>query len=179
MVVCRAWIILLPLASLLGAPVAESASNTEKAGDVLFVLLPVTGFATAYIKHDREGQAQFVKAFAANAIVTFGLKAAIDKTRPDGDCCDSFPSGHASFTFMGASFLQRRYGWKYGLPAYAAATFVAYSRVESDRHFVEDVVAGAAIGFLSSYYFTTRYPGVSIIPVARRDFAGVTFSMQW
>ena len=106
-------------------------------------------------------------------------EAAIDKTRPDGDCCDSFPSGHASFTFMGASFLQRRYGWKYGLPAYAAATFVAYSRVEADRHFVEDVVAGAAIGFLSSYYFTTRYPGVSIIPVARRDFAGVTFSMQW
>jgi len=179
MVVCRAWIILLSHALLLGAPVAESASNTEKAGDILFVLLPVTGFATAYIKHDREGQAQFVKAFAANAIVTFGLKAAIDKTRPDGDCCDSFPSGHASFTFMGASFLQRRYGWKYGMPAYAAATFVAYSRVESDRHFVEDVVAGAAIGFLSSYYFTTRYPGVSIIPVARRDFAGVTFSMQW
>ena len=179
MVVCRAWIILLALVLLLDAPVVESASNTEKAGDVLFVLLPVTGFATAFIKHDREGQAQFVKAFAANAIVTFGLKATIDKTRPDGDCCDSFPSGHASFAFMGATFLQRRYGRKYGIPAYAAASFVAYSRVESDRHFVEDVIAGAAIGFLSSYYFTTRFPGVSITPVARHDYAGVTFSMQW
>ena len=175
----RKWITLWPLALLLLAPAAESASNTEDAGDVLFVLLPVAGFATALIKQDREGQIQFAKAFAANAVVTLGLKTAIDKQRPNGDCCDSFPSGHTSFAFMGATFIERRYGRKYGVPAYAAATFVAYSRVDSDKHYVEDVVAGAAIGYLSSYFFTSRYPNVSITPIAQRDFAGVTFSMQW
>jgi membrane-associated phospholipid phosphatase len=176
---CSKRLVLLPLVLLFAAPVAESASTTEQAGDVLFVLLPVTGFASAYVKHDREGQIQFAKAIATNAVITLGLKAAIDKQRPNGECCDSFPSGHTSFAFMGATFMQRRYGPRFGIPAYAAATYVAYSRVESDKHFVEDVAAGAAIGFLSSYFFTTRYPDVVIAPVARRDFAGVSFSMQW
>lgn len=167
------------LAVLLYAPIAQSASNTEKAGDALFVLLPATGLVTAFAKHDREGQLQFARAFAANALITFGLKQAIDKRRPNGDCCDSFPSGHTSFAFMGATFMERRYGPGYAVPAYAAATFVGYSRVASDKHFVEDVIAGAAIGFLSSRFLTTRYPGVTVVPVARRDFTGITFSMRW
>ncbi len=34
------------------------------------------------------------------------------------------------------------------VPAYAAASFVAYSRVESREHYPHDVVAGAGIGIL-------------------------------
>ncbi len=175
----RVWVGLLLLVVLLDAPVAESASNTEKAGDALFVLLPAVGFTTALIKHDREGQIQFTRAFAANALITLGLKGAVDKRRPNGECCDSFPSGHTSFAFMGATFLQRRYGRNYAIPAYAAASFVGFSRVDSDKHFVEDVVAGAAIGYLSSYFLTSRYPGASVVPVAGQDFTGITFSMRW
>jgi len=175
----RFWIGILLLAILLDVPVAESASNTEKTGDALFVLLPVAGIATALLKDDREGQIQFSKAFAANALVTLGLKGIIDKRRPNGECCDSFPSGHTSFAFMGATFMHRRYGPRYAVPAYAAAAFVAYSRVDSDKHFVEDVVAGAAIGVLSSYFLTSRDDGISVVPVAGPDFAGFAFSMQW
>jgi len=175
----RVWFVVLFLAVLLDAPVAESASNTEKAGDALFVLLPATGFVTALVKHDREGQRQFARAFAANALVTFGLKETVDKRRPNGKCCDSFPSGHTSFAFMGATFMHRRYGQDYAIPAYAAATFVGYSRVDSDNHFVEDVIAGAAIGVLSSYFLTSRYEGIAVVPVAARDFVGITFNMQW
>jgi len=175
----RTGFVLLFLAVLLEAPVAESASNTEKAGDALFVLLPAVAITTAFVKHDREGQLQFTKAFAANALITLGLKGSIDKRRPNGECCNSFPSGHTSFAFMGATFLHRRYGPKYSIPAYAAASFVGYSRVDSEKHFVEDVVAGAAIGYLSSYFLTTRYPGVTFTPVASEDFTGITFSMRW
>jgi hypothetical protein len=32
---------------------------------------------------------------------------------------------------MGASFIHERYGLKYAIPAYVAASFVGYSRVES------------------------------------------------
>jgi membrane-associated phospholipid phosphatase len=173
------WIFLWPLLLLFAAPVARSASSTEKAGDALFVLVPVTGFATAYLKHDKDGQIQFAKAFATNAVVTLGLKAAVNKQRPNGDCCDSFPSGHTSFAFMGATFLQKRYGRNYGVPAFAAATYVAYSRVESDKHFVADVVAGAALGIFSSYFFTTRFPDLTVTPVAGNDYAGIAFNMQW
>lgn len=61
--------------------------------------------------------------------------------------------------FSGASFLQKRYGWEYGLPAYAAAGFVGWSRVNSDEHDTADVVAGATISILSTYFFTTDKPG--------------------
>ncbi|NOX70866.1 MAG: phosphatase PAP2 family protein [Gammaproteobacteria bacterium] len=174
-----AWSVVLALTLLTGAPSTTFASDTQKAGDALLVLIPLTGFATATIKRDREGQVQFIKAFVANAAITGALKSAIDKRRPNGNCCESFPSGHASISFMGATFLQKRYGRKLGIPAYAAATFVAYSRVESDKHFVEDVIAGAAIGYLSSYFFTTPYKGVAIAPVTGRDFVGITFSKAW
>ncbi len=169
----------LTLLFVLSLPLAARASNTETAGDVLLVLIPLTGIATATVKGDREGQVQFLKAFLTNTVITAALKASIDKTRPDGDCCDSFPSGHTSFSFMGASFLQTRYGKKFGIPAYAAATFVGYSRVSADKHYVEDVIAGAAIGYFSSYLFTTRYAGMEVVPVARHDFIGVTFARAW
>lgn len=80
---------------------------------------------------------------------------------------------------MGASFMHRRYGRKYAIPAYSAATFVAYSRLHADKHFLEDVAAGAAIGILSTYFLTTAYKGVSITPVAQRDAIGLTFSKRW
>ena len=173
------WLPVLTLVFLIGAPSTSLASNTQKAGDALFVLIPLTGIANATLKKDREGQIQFLKSFVLNATVTGGLKAVIDKRRPDGSCCESFPSGHTSFSFMGATFLQKRYGRKFGIPAYAAATFVGYSRVVSDKHFVEDVIAGAAIGYLSSYLFTSQYEGVTITPVTGSDFIGITFSKTW
>ena len=50
---------------------------------------------------------------------------------------------------MAATFIQQRYGWQYGLPAYVAASYVGYTRVASDQHYLEDVLAGAAIGALA------------------------------
>ncbi len=68
-----------------------------------------------------------------------------------------FPSGHTSTTFQSASFIQRRYGWKYGIPAYALAAFTGYSRINAQKHDGWDVLAGAVVGIGSSYLFTTPY----------------------
>jgi len=154
-------------------------SSTEKAGDALRILLPLTGLGFTLVKSDTEGQWQFWKSLGTTVVVTEALKAAISKKRPNGECCDAFPSGHASAAFEGASFLERRYGWTYGLPAYAAATFVAYSRVHADKHDVADVTAGAAIGILSSYYFATPYKGVEITPLAGDGVVGVELQSKW
>lgn len=75
---------------------------------------------------------------------------------------------------MGAGFIHERYGWKYAIPAY-----VAYNRVQADKHYTEDVVAGAVTGTLSSFYFTEPYKGFSITPVAEKDFYGVNISRAW
>jgi hypothetical protein len=43
---------------------------------------------------------------------------------------------------------ERHYGWKVGLPAYALASAVAVSRLQRNKHYVSDVVAAAAVGYL-------------------------------
>ena len=106
------------------------------------------------------------------------LKPIVDRTRPDGGS-QSFPSGHSASAFAGAAFLQRRYGWSYGVPAYAIATFVAYSRVESKRHYTSDVIAGGAIGIASNLVFTHRFTKVTVQPVVVRRGAGLTFDLRW
>ena len=154
-------------------------SATEKTGDALLILLPLTAFSATYAFDDDTGRLQFIKAFAANAAITQGLKWTITKDRPDGDCCNSFPSGHTSVSFQSAAFIQKRYGWKYGAPAYAAATFVAYTRIHADRHYIEDTLAGAAIGIITSRYFTTPRNNVTVTPVVTGSVYGVVVSGRW
>jgi len=138
-----------------------SASNIEKAGDILQILVPAMGYGTALYLKDDEGQNQFYKSMATNLAVTYALKYTINKKRPNG-AKHSFPSGHSSSAFLGASFIHKRYGIAYGIPAYLTAIFVAYSRVEAKAHYTSDVIAGAVIGIASSWAFTSRYKAYSI-----------------
>lgn len=154
--------------------------QVEKNGDALQWTILAAGLGSAvFYEEGHEGTIQFLKSFAVSQIVTEGLKRVTDKTRPDGNCCKSFPSGHASKAFMGAAFIHERYGWKYAAPAYIAATYVAYSRVEADKHYLEDVVAGAAIGVVSSFVFTTSYKGLQVTPVVGNGYYGVYVSSTW
>jgi hypothetical protein len=74
-----------------------------------------------------------------------GLKIAVDRTRPDGGRY-SFPSGHAAGTFAIAPVLSRRFGRRVGLPAYGLALAAVVGRLEDRRHYLSDVVFGAALG---------------------------------
>jgi membrane-associated phospholipid phosphatase len=88
-------------------------------------------------------------------VVTAGLKYSIDETRPNGQS-RSFPSGHTSIAFTGAEFIRKEYGWRWAAPAYIAAGFVGFSRVEAKKHYVHDVVTGAALGVLANHDFWLR-----------------------
>lgn len=112
------------------------------------------------VKKDKKGFWQFAKSYGTTLGLTYALKYAIDKPRPDGRTDGkAFPSGHTAVAFSGASFLQRRYGWEYGIPAYAIAGIVAYSRLEGidDRHDGWDILGGVVVGVGSTYLFTTPY----------------------
>ena len=158
---------------------ALASDTIEKTGDALLLLLPALAFGTTFYHGDSEGRDQFYKAFASNALITYGLKYSIDKERPNKEDNHSFPSGHTSTTFQSATFLHGRYGLKTALPAYIGAIFTGYSRVKSDKHFVIDVLAGASIGALSSYFFTTSYKGCVLTPFANSDMFGLKISKRW
>ena len=157
----------------LGAGGAFADNDTiETAGDVGLVALPAAAAAMTVLNRDWEGTRQLGMALLSTAAVTGGLKLTVNEKAPNGDD-HAFPSGHTSIAFAGASFLQRRYGWGYGAPAYLAAAFVGYSRVETDHHRVHDVLAGAAIGIVSNLIFTTSFGEVSAAPMVGRGYVGV------
>lgn len=119
------------------------------------VALPATALGTTLIIGDKKGTWQFTKGFLLNQMMTMGLKEIINKPRPFNNGYKAFPSGHTSTTFQAASFIHKRYGIKYGIPAYLLAGFTGFSRINAKRHDGWDVLAGGAIGVLSSYLFTT------------------------
>ncbi|QSX37072.1 phosphatase PAP2 family protein [Shewanella sedimentimangrovi] len=152
----------------------------EQQGDVLKIALPAIALgATLFYEEDYDGSIQWFQAFVTSEATVYALKKVVDKERPNGNCCSAFPSGHASMAFMGAAFIQRRYGWGYGVPAYLAAAYVGYTRIESDKHDTLDVAAGALIGILSSYYFVEPYQGIQITPYAAGGSYGLMLSGRW
>jgi membrane-associated phospholipid phosphatase len=90
----------------------------------------------------------WMHAFLINAGYTTLLKEVVRRERPNGEDDLSFPSGHASNAFALAAVAERHYGWKAGVPAYALAGAVAVSRLQRNKHYLSDVMAGATLGYI-------------------------------
>ncbi|WP_320822412.1 phosphatase PAP2 family protein [Reinekea sp.] len=133
------------LALVLTVPWVAAQDPIETAGDVLQIALPLTALAATFAEHDLAAGQALLLSYGSTFALTHLLKNTVNKERPNGRNTLSFPSGHTSSAFSGASFLAKRYGWDVGLPAYLAASFVGYSRVHAQQHDWWDVTAGAAI----------------------------------
>lgn len=161
----------------------EKPNHTiEKSGDIIQVALPILAFSSTFIwKDDTRPVLQFIKTMGTSILITHGLKRLINKERPNGGN-HSFPSGHTSSAFTGAAFMQMRYGWKVGIPAYLLASYVGWTRVHENKHDTWDVVAGAATGILSAYLFTKPFKNkdikISLVDVNRKG-GGVRLSYQF
>ena len=132
----------------------------EDTGDILQIGLPVIAGLTTIVKKDWQGTKQFALSYGTGFILTHALKKIVRKERPEGrNLYDAFPSGHTTSAFSGASFIQRRYGWKYGKWAYLGAVIVGVSRMEGPDgwHDTWDVLGGAIVGIGSTYLFTSPY----------------------
>lgn len=92
--------------------------------------------------------ADLIDAQIVNGVLTQGLKAATDRTRPNGGA-HAFPSGHTSATFATAEVIREHYGWKWGVPLYALGGYVSVSRMVDNKHWASDVIFGTAIGIVS------------------------------
>ena len=135
-------------------------TNIQAFGDYAQFAPTAVSLITVIAKKDKKGFWQLTKSTGTNLALTYVLKYSINKHRPEGQTDGkAFPSGHTSFAFQGASFLQRRNGWEYGIPAYAVAAYVGWSRMEGigERHDGWDILAGAVVGIGSTYLFTTPY----------------------
>ena len=159
---------------------ADKKDDVALAGDIVVSLLPAAAISKVVYTRDQRGALEFTASLTTALATTFLLKYSIDAERPNGENNRSFPSGHSSTAFASATFMQIRYGWEYGVPAYVAATFVAWSRVYSDHHYSRDVIAGSTLGVVSSYIFTTHYKeAVNISPIVESGTYGLMLSSRF
>jgi membrane-associated phospholipid phosphatase len=133
------------------------ASTSENLGTDVAIALPLIAGGISVYKDDWTGTGQLILDTGLTVGTAYGLKHIIREQRPDKSDFQSMPSDTSALAFAPAQYLWDRYGWQYGLPAYAAATFVGWSRVDADKHHWYDVTAswGLALGF--SKLITTRY----------------------
>jgi phosphoesterase len=147
----------------------KAMKGVKRSTDIVAVALPAAALVGTLCARDWEGLLQGVETAAVTAAFTYALKYATREERPDRSDLHSFPSGHTAVSFAASTYLTRRYGWKFGVPAYIASTYVAWGRCFSRQHYVWDCVVGAAIGAGSALIFTTpfaRRHDVQISPVA-------------
>jgi membrane-associated phospholipid phosphatase len=97
-----------------------------------------------------------IQAIAMSEIITESLKYATRRERPDQSGATSFPSGHAADTFAFATALERHLGWRYAVPAYILASYVATSRLPANRHWLSDVVFGSTVGIIAGRTVTSN-----------------------
>jgi len=145
------------VALLFLAAMMPANAGTESLGTDVAIALPVIAGGITLAKDDWKGTAQVTLDTIATVGVAYGLKHVIREQRPDKSDFQSMPSDTSALAFAPAQFLWDRYGWRYGVPAYAAATFVAWSRVDAQKHHWYDVAASAGIAFGVSKIFTTSY----------------------
>jgi membrane-associated phospholipid phosphatase len=129
----------------------------------------------------------------ASGIVTNSFKYVIGRGRPtDGHGAynfrpfsgqDSFSSGHTTEAFVLASVISEHYDslWVQ-VPAYGLASAVGYARLNNNRHWPSDVLAGAVIGTFvgkTVVHFNQKHRQVSIQPLVGPDIRGAQMSMPW
>jgi len=162
---------------------AQSRKSIETSTDILALLNPIAGFTGSLATKDYEGTKQIVLGGLTNLAANYLLEFSIRKKRPDGSGNHAFPSTHTSVSFQGAAFLQRRYGWKFGAPAYAVSAYVGWGRIYAKKHDIWDVLAGAALGAGSAYIYTrpfARKHELTLAPaVTGSGFPGVYASIRF
>ena len=177
----RFLLLLFMLAWGTSPPVGAASEDTWKdISDVGVYSLLGTALILPAAREDWEGFRQAAYSIGSAAGVTLIGKALVDEERPNNKDDDSFPSGHTANAFSSATTLYRRYGWQAGVPAYAVATLTGVARERAREHHWYDVVAGAAIGGLSGWFFTDAFNDkVQLVPWIDSDGGGVSVSMRW
>lgn len=131
---------------------------------------------------------RMTEAIAAATVVTALGKLTVGRTRPqvshdssravgflrgiEGDLWTAFPSGHTAIAFATASVLDRQLGrWHperrtaIAVAGYTVATLAGAARMYDDRHWLSDVLGGAAVGVLSGALVVrahNRNPGSAV-----------------
>ncbi len=158
----------------------NAESNKGKQADALMLALPAGAYLLTSNKQDKRGAWALTKSLALSTASALALNAIVDKDAPNGSSSHAFPSGHAAIAFASAAFVQRRYGWRPGIPAYLVAAYGGWLRIETDDHDTADIIGGMAVGITSSYLLTRPLDDdVRVSAWSDGKSAGLQIQVRW
>jgi membrane-associated phospholipid phosphatase len=136
----------------INSPAMWSANILQLSPGILLYALKATG-----VESRSDWPRMITADIASGAILLSIVQAAkytFKRERPDGRAFNSYPSGHTATAFMFAQMLHKEYGetvspW-ISVAGYGMAATTGIFRVISNRHWVSDVLAGAALGIFST-----------------------------
>jgi len=158
---CAALAVAVPASA--ATPLApEKDVELQDVGEGVAIALPLVAGGISISKDDWNGTADLALVTGATVGTSYLLSRFVKEDRPycrgEPGCDDhAFPSNTAALAFAPAQYLWNRYGWEYGLPAYAAAGFVGATRVVSGEHNVWDVATSGVISYAYNWIVTGRY----------------------
>ena len=93
----------------------------------------------------------------------------------------SFPSGHTIAAFSAATVYAMEYRDKPWVPflAYGAATMIGLSRITENKHWLSDVFAGAAVGYLSGRLVVNNYHRYAKLKSQSKKKGSVFLNLQY
>jgi hypothetical protein len=136
------------LGNVVGSPYVQFGSAVGLWAVGRYVVAPADGVSRTN-KYSEVGF-DLLRAQILSGVIVQGIKHTVRRDRPSGACC-AFPSGHSAAAFAAAAVLERHLGYRLSWPAMVGATYVATSRLVDNRHFLSDVVFGAAVGTASGW----------------------------
>jgi membrane-associated phospholipid phosphatase len=144
----------------------------------------------SWLREKSQGLLVGLGAIAATSVVTTGLKSVTNRTRPNGENDESFPSGHTSHSAVLTGLAHdnlaatemspgTRLALDTGLEALTVGT--AWARVEAGAHFPSDTLVAMALGNYVSRFFDEAFLGTA---AGERTSITVTptrhgLSLQW
>lgn len=152
---------------------AEFASGS---GNIIYLAGAV---ALPILSHESDGKSEAIRSadsLGTSLAIAELLKVTTREKRPDSNEHDSFPSGHATAAFAAAAvesgFYPRQAAWWY-----TGATLISASRLQLNRHHLQDVLVGAALGYGTSKWELSERRGLILSPFISSQGSGISVTI--
>lgn len=173
----------------------KTLGQSSRWGDWMGQLVPnalyIGWMGIAGYNGNPEGHRRAIGMFKATAYatsVTTFLKYTVREPRPiDSSWKNSFPSGHTTSAFAFSGYVMAEHEYWLGVPALLLSTFIGYSRINDNMHWLHDVTAGATIGWVYGWGISKlqkknkeqKEESAFLLPILDSKTAGLAFYKEF
>ncbi len=149
---------------------ATQAYITGAAMEGLFKFLTGRQRPTFYDPNSKEAEPKFNGPFSSSGKDINGNRVN-----------SAFPSGHTTVAFAAATVFAMEYKDRRLVPiiAYSAAALIGLSRITENKHWITDVVAGAALGYFTGRHVVNNYHRYAKLKAPNGKKNSVSFNLQY